>query len=546
MAILRNDLYTETTRVDAQRAILDVTGPIDTSYIPLSTEVNEPEIYVKEMLLANINEKIILLLYLSNEDMLLYEGYQYEVDSKRKEDLPLRFKRMVQGNELVQLKEVPEKDKALIGKRFNILKDNYGGNCVLIIGVMENYWLFVGQRRVFLHKGYETKQIRSAAMFNTPQTQNAYLLCEEDVLKICKLQPNVIYQYQIPFQRRTLSSVPTKILFYATPSDDEYIVAVLKEWSPVSFQVSAIPQTLKQQGGLLLTVLGEKFRYSIVVINIKDAQQIKSEVKAEEGEIINTISILPLKITEGTAQYLMAGMSKISAESIEAPTTGRLVLYRVNFSLYLTLIKQFDERFSIRPVTQIAITQEAGILAIQPVAGYAAVSIGPKVAVYQYDDRANLLRSLAEYEGKVMTTCISSMRGFMICGDYLKGLSFVRFKEDDREEGRKKAVDLLAEENSAGGITATEFWIDEFHPEPHFLGLLSADDKGFVQIFAYFIESSLSWSLTFTLERNLEVAAEINLNETVCKFVHIDSPVKGRNCVLYCTVLYLKKLGSYI
>lgn len=120
------------------------------------------------------------------------------------------------------------------------------------------------------------------------------------------------------------------------------------------------------------------------------------------------------------------------------------------------------------------------------------MGIGPKVVMYQYDDHANMLRPIAEYEGKMQATCISPMRGFMICGDYLKGLSFIRFKEDEKEEVKKRTIDLLAEDNTRGCITATEFWIDELHPKPRFLGLVSADTKGFLQIFAYFIESIFS------------------------------------------------------
>ena len=143
----------------------------------------------------------------------------------------------------------------------------------------------------------------------------------------------------------------------------------------------------------------------------------------------------------------------------------------------------------LKLITQITISQEAGITSIQGVAGYAAISVGPKVAMYQYDDRAKLLRVIAEYEGKTFTTCITPMRGFMVCGDYLRGLSFVRFKEDEKEESRKKTIDLMAEENSYSSVTATEFWIDESRPELHFLGLLAGDTKGFIQIFAYFLDS---------------------------------------------------------
>ena len=145
----------------------------------------------------------------------------------------------------------------------------------------------------------------------------------------------------------------------------------------------------------------------------------------------------------------------------------------------------------LKMVTQITIPQEACITSIQPLSGYAAVSVGPKTIIYQYDDRATLLRPLAEYEGKLVTTCMASMRGCMVCGDYLKGISLIRFKEEDREEGKKKTIDRLAEENSTSSITATEFWLDEIHPEPHFLGLLSADSKGLIQILAYFIDSIL-------------------------------------------------------
>ncbi len=136
--------------------------------------------------------------------------------------------------------------------------------------------------------------------------------------------------------------------------------------------------------------------------------------------------------------------------------------------------------------------QEGGIASIQGVAGYLAVGTGPKVVMYQYEDRANMLRAVAEYEGKIFTTCIAPMRSFMICGDYLRGLAFIRFKEEEKDDSRKRSLEVLAEDNSHSCVTATEFWIDESHPEQHFLGLLSADAKGFLQIFAYFLDSMMS------------------------------------------------------
>lgn len=38
------------------------------------------------------------------------------------------------------------------------------------------------------------------------------------------------------------------------------------------------------------------------------------------------------------------------------------------------------------------------------------------------------------------------------------------------------------------------------------------------------------------VEHKLEVAAEIYLGETVCKFIRIEIPPTNRNCILYCTL----------
>eukprot|EP00826_Nyctotherus_ovalis_P047601 TRINITY_DN5497_c0_g3_i1.p1 TRINITY_DN5497_c0_g3~~TRINITY_DN5497_c0_g3_i1.p1 ORF type:complete len:413 (-),score=100.77 TRINITY_DN5497_c0_g3_i1:889-2127(-) len=329
MAILRNDTNMETSRLEAQKSISDVTGNIDTPSIPFTVDRAEEHTRVQELLLANVNGKPMLLVHLSNEDTLLYEGYYYCRSSPGREELSLRFKRMEMGNELVQLGE--SKEKSCVGRRFHLCKDKDGNNCVLIISVSRLYWLFSSHKKVFLHKGREKGQIRSAAQFSTSDLQNAYLLCEDSTLKICKLQSKVAYYYPFPFQQIKLASVPTKLALFAPSENEKYIIAAMKGWTPISFDISTVPQTQTQtqQVGIAISVLGEQFKYSIIAIDPKNPYQPMSEVKADKGEIINTIAVVPLKINDYTRQYLLAGISKIPSEASESPTTGRLILYSV-------------------------------------------------------------------------------------------------------------------------------------------------------------------------------------------------------------------------
>jgi len=193
----------------------------------------------------------------------------------------------------------------------------------------------------------------------------------------------------------------------------------------------------------------------------------------------------------------------------------------------------------LHPLVQINLLQETAILAIQPVSGYAAVSIGSKIILYQYDETANLLRPIVEYEGKMLNTCIASMRGFMVCGDYLRGLSFIRFKETERDEPKRRIIELMAEDNTLDCVTATEFWVDNSHgTSSAFIGAIAANTKGFVQILVYLIKRKVC---PIIVERKLEVAAEVYLGETVCKFIRIEvdksenaESKTTRNCILYC------------
>jgi hypothetical protein len=185
---------------------------------------------------------------------------------------------------------------------------------------------------------------------------------------------------------------------------------------------------------------------------------------------------------------------------------------------------------------QVNFSQEAAILTIQPVAGYAAVSIGSKIIFYQYDETANILRPIVEYDAKMLNTCLASMRGFMMCGDYLGGISFIRFKEEEREESKRRFMDLMAEDNTLGCITAIEFWIDQSHGSLAIIGAIAANTKGFIQILSYVLESIV---YLLIIERNLELVAEIYLGETVCKFIKVEfgqpNSETKRDCVLYCS-----------
>ena len=61
MAIMRNDAYLEQTREELHRPAMDVTSPIDTSYIPLSAETRDQQLTIAETLLADVNGKTLLL-----------------------------------------------------------------------------------------------------------------------------------------------------------------------------------------------------------------------------------------------------------------------------------------------------------------------------------------------------------------------------------------------------------------------------------------------------------------------------------------------------
>lgn len=333
MAILRNDLYTETPQADIQKSITDVTGPIDTAYITLSDGNLEQNLNIRETMLININEKIILLVSLSNEDILLYEGYFCDSDNKRKEDLPLRFKRLEIGNELIQLKESTTKD--FIGKRFNLLKDNQNSDCLYLISQNTVFWIFVNQGKMFLHKGNEQKQVRAINLFNTPLTKNAFLQCEDNILKIGRLPKNVNFYSESPFTRKEYNIVPNKLIYYNNKiQDDECLLVGFKEWTPITFSVYSLPSQFATQGSVLLNVFGEKYKHSLCTVRLKD-YSIIHEVKYEESEILNGLNLVTMKISDGMGLYLMAGISKISSEGIEAPVTGRLILYKVFFFVFL-------------------------------------------------------------------------------------------------------------------------------------------------------------------------------------------------------------------
>ncbi len=222
---------------------------------------------------------------LNNEDVIIYEGFPYDVDGRRKEDLPFRFKRLEQGNDLVQLKEAADKETLVLGRRFNLLKDNNNGDCIHILGVATTHWVIVSQGRIFVHTGTQGKQIRCAALFSTAQAQNNYLQCEEGILKISQLVHTVNYAYTLPFQRRLFPTSVTKLALMEPAKaaqeetktgavlpqgeDETYLAAVFRDWQPISFQVSSLPQALKQQGSTLLIVTGEKFRYSIATVRAR-------------------------------------------------------------------------------------------------------------------------------------------------------------------------------------------------------------------------------------------------------------------------------------
>jgi len=332
MAILRNDLHKEVNKLEAQKSISDVTGNIESSCISFSTEKNEQKITIKETLLVNINSKVIFLIHLSSEDILLYEGYYYDRDSPNREDLPLRFKRMKIGNELVQLTETTH--KSIKCRRFNLFKDKLGNLCVFIIMISQVFWLFIGRnKKAFLHKGIEKGQVQSASLFSTKTLPSAYLICEDNLLKICELSSFLNYQYQYPFQRKRLDTVPTKLAQYISSKDsnDKYIIAVTKQCLPITFDISTVPQTYTQEVSICISVLGEQYKYSIIALSVNNPKQIVPEINVDKGEIINTIAVIPLSSNNCIKQYLFVGISRIPLEASESATTGRLVLYSVSF-----------------------------------------------------------------------------------------------------------------------------------------------------------------------------------------------------------------------
>eukprot|EP00831_Metopus_contortus_P014336 TRINITY_DN15934_c0_g1_i1.p1 TRINITY_DN15934_c0_g1~~TRINITY_DN15934_c0_g1_i1.p1 ORF type:complete len:298 (+),score=37.29 TRINITY_DN15934_c0_g1_i1:137-1030(+) len=154
---------------------------------------------------------------------------------------------------------------------------------------------------------------------------------------------------------------------------------------------------------------------------------------------------------------------------------------------------------------------EGGVTSIRNLNGNILASIGPRVLVFQYEDKTSNLRLLAEYEGKLYTTVLSSLANFIITGDYIRNISFLHYKEEYMEILRKKDLEILSVENSPHSVTAIEFWIDETRPEQKEIGILTCDSNSIVRIFVYNKE-----------KKSLDLSAEINLSDTVSKFLRIN------------------------
>lgn len=190
----------------------------------------------------------------------------------------MRFKRVEQANEMIQLGELQEKEKQLMGRRLILLKDNNNKDCLFILGAYSSYWLFVSKGKIYIHKGGQeiNKQIRCASLFSTTEMANACMICEDKTLKIIKLHSDVIFGNSLPFRRRQYPGSATKIIQINEDEksklegkEEKYYACIFREWIPVSFQVTSVPQALKQQLSTILNVFGEKYCYSIALIKQK-------------------------------------------------------------------------------------------------------------------------------------------------------------------------------------------------------------------------------------------------------------------------------------
>jgi len=106
--------------------------------------------------------------------------------------------------------------------------------------------------------------------------------------------------------------------------------------------------------------------------------------------------------------------------------------------------------------------------------GYVLLALGPKVGVHAWDGKE--LTCVAFFDAPVYSVALSSVRNFVLLGDALKGLFFLRWKDSAQE----KALTQLAKTFEPLDYVAGELLLDG-----NSLALLGCDAAGGLHLYAF-------------------------------------------------------------
>jgi len=415
---------------------------------------------------------------LSNGDILVYQCF---FKSTRFEDsLSLRLKRITHGilfHNLVEPKVMsgdddeesieeegktklhlfnPEKVPSL-GYRMVPFQGISNHNGVFITG-REPYWVFCERDSLRFHPMTIEGKIGAFTPFHNISNPHGYIYCADaqGKMTIAQLDPTYEMEWSTPFRKLEWGCTISKITYHAPTQLVAAVVAVpytdQKMFWRMALQKNAEEEKPIEEDEILAVPIPDRLpplhdeHYEIRLLSPESWKVFdKFQFKEQEVCLCSAICNLNVKQEDGkivSQAFLVMGTAYIRGEDLAGK--GRILIFDILAphdieASKFDLIYEKDQRGPVSAVCQLE--------------GLLAVAIGPKVLLYQFEDRKEI-GGVAFFDCQILIVSMTGLKSYLLVGDIYKSVYFIRWKD------RAKNMELLAKDYDEMNVLANEFLVD--------------------------------------------------------------------------------------
>ncbi|XP_023327813.1 cleavage and polyadenylation specificity factor subunit 1 [Eurytemora carolleeae] len=421
----------------------------------------------------------LLLARLRDQEVVIYELYEYQSPSLSPDQLKIRFRKLSHGLVLRDRKSRKGREEKQLMHRHSLryFRDIAGYEGVFISGPYP-HWLFLTSRgELRLHPMSIDGSISTFAPFHNVNCPQGFLYFNRiSELRICVLPGHLSYDAPWPVRKVPLRCSPHQVAFHIESKTFAVITSVAEPSNKVwKFNGDDKELNIEDRSDRFLYPLLEKF--SLQLFSPVSWESIPgTKLQLEDWEYVTCMKHLYLSsegMHSGQRGFLVLGTNFNYGEDITS--RGHIKIYDV-----IEVVPEPGQPLTKHKIKTVYDKEQKGpVTAISAVSGFLVSTVGQKIYIWQFKDKE--LHGIAFIDSNVYIHQIHALKNFLLVGDVYKSINVLQYQQDYR------TVSVISRDTSPLEVYAAEFIIDNGH-----LGFLATDSERNLSMFVYSPESKES------------------------------------------------------